>query len=81
MATAVALERCLPWSGRNDTEDPLLMHLADGLSGLNDVDHIGRTLVDAPHLTLREGLLRNGVDENGPAQGHRQRGHSVVPSL
>ena len=66
VATSVALDR-LPAVERacNDTEDPLLVHLADGLSALNDLaDRIGRTLVDAPPMTLREGgLLRDGVDE------------------
>ena len=66
VATAVALER-LPAVERacNDTEDPLLVHLAEGLSSLNELgDRIGRTLVDTPPLTLREGgLLRDGVDQ------------------
>ena len=50
VATAVALER-LPAVERacNDTEDPLLVHLAEGLSSLNELgDRIGRTLVDTP---------------------------------
>ena len=83
VATAVALER-LPAVERacNDTEDPLLMHLADGLSGLNDVgDHIGRTLVDAPCWLREGGLLRNGVDEEVDRLRPSPTKASVVPSL
>ena len=66
VATAHALERMpalVQWC--NDSQDPLLMHLSEGLDQLHEMRvMIHNTLDDHPPLGLRDGgLLRAGVDE------------------
>ena len=66
VATAHALERMpalVQWC--NDSQDPLLMHLSEGLDQLHEMRAmIHSTLDDHPPLGLRDGgLLRAGVDE------------------
>ena len=66
VATAHALERMpalVQWC--NDSQDPLLMHLSEGLDQLHEMRAmIHNTLDDHPPLGLRDGgLLRAGVDE------------------
>ena len=66
VATAHALERMpalAQWC--NDSQDPLLIHLSEGLDQLHEMRAmIHNTLDDHPPLGLRDGgLLRAGVDE------------------
>jgi len=66
VATAHALERMpalVQWC--NDSQDPLLLHLSEGLDQLQEMRAmIHNTLDDHPPLGLRDGgLLRAGVDE------------------
>ena len=66
VATAHALERMpalIQWC--KDSQDPLLIHLSEGLDQLNEMrETIHNTLDEHPPLGLRDGgLLRNGVDE------------------
>ena len=66
VATAHALERMpalVQWC--NDSQDPLLVHLSEGLDQLHEMrTMIHNTLDDHPPLGLRDGgLLRAGVDE------------------
>jgi DNA mismatch repair protein MutS len=66
VATAHALERMpalVQWC--NDSQDPLLVHLSEGLDQLHEMRAmIHNTLDDHPPLGLRDGgLLRAGVDE------------------
>ena len=66
VATAHALERMpalIQWC--KDSQDPLLIHLSEGLDQLNEMRQtIHNTLDEHPPLGLRDGgLLRNGVDE------------------
>lgn len=66
VATAHALER-MPAVARwcSDSQDPLLVHLSNGLDGLQEMaDMIQATLNETPPLGLRDGgLLKAGVDE------------------
>ena len=67
VATAHALERMpalVQWC--NDSQDPLLIHLREGLDQLQEMRAmIHNTLDDHPPLGLRDGgLLRDGVDED-----------------
>ena len=67
VATAHALERMpalVQWC--NDSQDPLLIHLSEGLDQLQEMRAmIHNTLDDHPPLGLRDGgLLRDGVDED-----------------
>ena len=66
VATAHALERMpalIQWC--KDSQDPLLIHLSEGLDQLNEMrETIHNTLDEHPPLGLRDGgLLRSGVDE------------------
>ena len=66
VATAHALERMpalMQWC--KDSQDPLLMHLSEGLDHLNEMmQTVQHTLNSEPPLGLRDGgLLRTGVDE------------------
>ena len=66
VATSHALERMpalIQWC--KDSQDPLLIHLSEGLDQLNEMrETIHNTLDEHPPLGLRDGgLLRNGVDE------------------
>ena len=67
VATAHALERMpalVQWC--NDSQDPLLIHLSEGLDQLQEMRAmIHNTLDDHPPLGLRDGgLLRDGVDDD-----------------
>ena len=67
VATAHALERMpalMQWC--KDSQDPLLMHLSEGLDQLNEMmQTVQHTLNSEPPLGLRDGgLLRTGVDEH-----------------
>ena len=85
VAMAHALEQMpavMQWC--NDSNDPLLTHLSQGLDRLDDLRRmVQATLVEAPPLGLRDGgLLNDGVDEEiDRLRGVTQEGKSWFTKL